>query len=170
MEVDHFNPLLTGSDRHNYNNLFLATRHCNGSKRDTWPSKGARKKGIHFLNPCKEIDYGVHIVEHPITHRLIGISAAGDFHITACDLNALHLVNERRERAAIHEVLTKTGITAKGAVHGRWSDTAVLAPIQSLREQVEKMIPLIPYLPKDHPKYEEELIVMQLLRNSYGSL
>jgi hypothetical protein len=82
MEIDHFNPLLKGFERHRYENLFLATRHCNGAKSDTWPSKVARKRGIHFLNPCQELDYGVHIFEHPITHRLIGVTPSGDFHIT----------------------------------------------------------------------------------------
>ena len=159
MEIDHFNPLLKGASRNKYANLFLASRHCNGSKSNTWPSRSARKKGIHFLNPCEEIDYGVHIVEHPLTHRLIGLTPAGDFHITCCDLNAIHLVEERRERAKIHNLLSGTGITSKQNLF----DTAVLEPIELLREQLDKMIPLIPYLPEDHPAYQEDLLVMQSL-------
>jgi HNH endonuclease len=166
MEIDHFNPILKGSERNNYQNLFLATRHCNGSKRDTWPSKSARKKGIHFLNPCEEMDYGPHLVEHPVTHRLIGLTPSGDFHITACDLNALHLVEERRERAVIHQLLSDTALTTNTIGDTGWNNPSVLIPIKLLREQFEKMIPIIPYLSKEHPAYEEELAIMRLLTSS----
>lgn len=159
MEIDHFNPHLAGTSRHKYSNLFLATRHCNGSKSDNWPSKSARKKGIRLLNPCEEVDYGVHIVEHPETHRLIGLTAAGDFHITTCDLNAIHLIEERRDRANIHKLLEETGLTAKG----NFGNLTALEPIQLLRKEFDKMIPLIPYLPKSHPAYLEELELVRAL-------
>jgi hypothetical protein len=159
MEVDHFNPILTGSNRNRYENLFLATRHCNGAKSDTWPTKVARKRGIRFLNPCLEPDYGVHIFEHPVSHRLIGVTPAGDFHITVCDLNAAQFVTERRERAQIHDLLSNTFVKASATP----PDANVLNHIQLLREQLEKMIPLIPYLPKEHPKYQEELDIIAAL-------
>ncbi len=159
MEIDHFNPVLKGVERNRYKNLFLATHHCNGSKSNTWPSRSARKKGIHFLNPCEEVDYGVHIVEHPITHRLIGLTPSGDFHITVCDLNASHFVEERLERARIHALLENTPISAKAGQ----PDQIVFHHIELLRQQVEKMIPLIPYLSTEHPAYQEELRVVQML-------
>jgi len=156
MEIDHFNPLLSGLKRHKYENLFLATRHCNGAKSDTWPTKIARDKGIRFLNPCEENDYGVHLFEHPVTHRLIGITPAGDFHITVCDLNATQFVNERADRAKIYDLLQNTPVTP---TH-KSKNGEVLEPIKLLREQFEKMIPLIAYLSSDHPKYQEELDVI----------
>src|SRR5438552_130453 len=58
IEVDHFNPTLRGPARNEYSNLFPATRHCNGSKRDTWPDARFRKLGARFLNPTEEQDYG----------------------------------------------------------------------------------------------------------------
>ena len=148
MEIDHYNPTVKGHLRNKYENLFLATRHCNGSKSNTWPSKAMRKKGICLLNPCAEMDYGFHIFEHPVTHRLVGVTPAGIFHIICCDLNAEHLIVERRERAKILNSLEE---------------------VPMLREQVDKMIPRIAYLPKDAPEYNEELEICKGLiakRNS----
>lgn len=158
MEVDHFNPILTGAARNHYKNLFLATRHCNGSKSRTWPSRKLRKSGIYIINPCEELDFGFHILEHPITHRLIGVTPAGDYHITACDLNARHLVQERCERAAIHDLLEKFPVTLKHDASAFPKGAS-----QLLRQQFEKMIPLIPYLPEEHPAYNEELELVRLI-------
>ncbi len=157
MEIDHFNPCLEDPYRNRYENLFLATRHCNGSKSNNWPSRKARKKGIRFLNPCAEMDYGPHIVEHPITHRLIGLTAAGDFHITTCDLNADHLVYERTQRAKIFELLESKTMLLKAGISILPGGEQASSIAQMLREQVEKMIPKIPYLSAEHPKYSEEL-------------
>jgi hypothetical protein len=158
MEIDHFNPTLTGAARHRYSNLFLATHHCNGAKSNTWPKKSARRKGVYIINPCEELDFGAHIFEHPITHRLVGVTPAGIYHVAACDLNAIHLVAERQERAAIYKLLEETPVTLRDDVYHFPSQAAAL-----LREQFNKMIPLIPYLSTDHPAYDEELrIVAQL--------
>ena len=160
MEIDHHNPTLTGAARNRYENLFLAVRHCNNAKGDRWPSNSARRRGIRFLNPCKEMDYGEHIVEHPKTHRLIGLTPAGDYHITNCDLNAPHFVTERQQRAAIHELLNKTRVGVSSF------DQFPAEVLGLLREQIDKMIPLIQYLPKTHYKFEEELVLMEALENS----
>jgi len=158
MEIDHFNPQ-PGKGRNNYGNLFLATRHCNGSKSNTWPSRKLRKSGIRFLNPCEEADYGHHIFEHPVTHRLVGVTPAGKYHIISCDLNAEHLTNERRERAEIWDHLDNLPVTVKTD-----PDAFPLESSRLLRVQAEKMIPLIPYLSKGCPEYSEELQLMQALR------
>src|SRR5437660_1771057 len=60
MEVDHFDYEQKKHVRQNYENLFLATRHCNGAKRDR-PTRLEKKAGLRLLNPCKELDYGPHI-------------------------------------------------------------------------------------------------------------
>src|SRR6266849_1424388 len=140
MEVDHFNPTLTGRARHNYSNLFLSTRHCNGSKSNKWPAKAARKEGVRFLNPCREQDYGVHVFEDRITHALIGVTPAGIYHIRMCDLNAPHLVEERGMRAEIHRLLETSPLTVTGNFY-----SIPAAAIELLRNQFEKMIPPIPY-------------------------
>src|SRR5947209_19033924 len=44
MEVDHFRP--KGKHRNAYTNLFPASRHCNGAKAQTWPTKSERRSGI----------------------------------------------------------------------------------------------------------------------------
>jgi hypothetical protein len=158
MEVDHFNPKLTGASRQKYENLFLATRHCNGSKSNIWPSRKLRKSGIRFLNPCVEIDYGVHIFEHPMTHRVIGVTPAGKYHVISCDLNAEHLTVERRERAVIWERIEQMPVTINDDINA-----FPLSALKLLREQAEKMIPRIPYLSKDFPEYEEELRIVEAL-------
>src|SRR3989442_896054 len=73
MEVDHFDYREKREVIQRYENLFLATRHCNGAKRQkpTWKERAA---GLRLLNPCEEWDYGPHIVEDPSTHELVGIT------------------------------------------------------------------------------------------------
>ena len=142
MEVDHFNPRLRGLARNKYANLFPATRHCNGSKSDHWPSAAARKSGIRFLNPCKEVDYGVHIIEDPQTHMLVGMTPAGLYHIRCCDLNAPHLVQERHDRARLWEILDDCLITVRGS-DALLDGSGMLEISTSLRAIVEKMIPPI---------------------------
>jgi hypothetical protein len=147
VDVDHFNPKLKGAARNNYLNLFPSTRHCNGSKSDHWPSAVSRKMGVRFLNPCNEVDYGVHIFEDPLTHQLIGKSPAGVYHIRYCDLNAPHLILERRDRFKLRELLNECAVTSKVPAStltgGKMLDVTDL-----LRSIVEKMILPIPPPPR----------------------
>ena len=76
MEVDHFNPKLKGNIKHCYGNLMPAYRHCNSRKSNNWPTRAQQKKGIRFLNPRKEIDYGVHIFEDPRNQKVWGSTPA----------------------------------------------------------------------------------------------
>ena len=139
MEVDHHNPTLSEQQRHRYENLFPAIRHCNGAKSDTWPSKWARSKGVRFLNPCKEADYGAQIFEDPETHLLVGTTPAAVYHIRVLSLNADFLVNERHERALLRKLLNETAFTSKALTPG-----SLLEAIAKLRSQVALMIPPIP--------------------------
>lgn len=139
MEVDHFNPRKKKDSIQQYENLFLATRHCNGSKRDRWPTNKDRQLGIRFLNCCKEVDYGVHIFEDPDSHEVVGVTPAGKYHVRNCDLNAPHLIAERAERAELRHILESRPVTIKG----EW---AYPVPAQDLKKMLEKMIPTIAYL------------------------
>jgi hypothetical protein len=143
MEVDHFNPILRGLARNKYANLFPATRHCNGSKASLWPSAGLRKAGVRFLDPTKEHDYGVHIFEDPATHALIGTTPAGRYHIRCCDLNAPHLVIERRDRAKLRELLHSCHVTSRVPL-SVLADENALDIATVLRGILEKMILPIP--------------------------
>ncbi len=147
MEVDHFNPTLRGPARNEYKNFLPATRHCNGSKSDTWPDHQYRKLGARFLNPTKEQDYGVHIFEDIDSHELVGVTPAGKYHIRCCDLNAPHLVIERKERAALGRIIKQYVITLKLppllAEKANLVDTASL-----IRAILESMIPSIPPPPE----------------------
>ena len=137
MEVDHFDPRRKKDVVQNYENLFLSTRHCNGAKRDR-PTAKERAAGLRFINPCKEWDYGKHLFEDPQTHRLVGVSPEGIYHIRCCDLNAPHLIDERRDRAYIRGL----GIT----VNHPGSLDASTDAIRALLAQVDLMIPAFPYL------------------------
>lgn len=147
MEVDHFNPTLSGLARNKYPNLFPATRHCNGSKGCLWPDLYLRKAGVRFLNPTKEHDYGVHIFEDPATHHLLGATPAGKYHIRCCDLNAPHLVLERRDRAKLNELLNECGVISKVSLQ-ILENEKVLDTSAFLRAVLSKMILPIPSPPK----------------------
>jgi hypothetical protein len=142
MDIDHFNPTLRNEARNVYENLYLATRHCNGHKGDTWPTKEERRAGVRFLDPCKDLDYGMHIFEDPETFELWGATPAGRFQIRVLDLNAEHLVEERRARHRLHYLWATTGIFEfKG--QGNIDETKALLGIQESRRQLELMIPAI---------------------------
>jgi hypothetical protein len=138
LEVDHFDPRRKKDLRQNYNNLFPASRHCNGKKSDTWPSKNELGAGCRFLNPCEEMDYGEQIFEHPQTHELVGVTPAARWHIRVCGLNADHLIQERRRRAEHWAMIRSKAIVIKGD-HRSAQDL-----IAKYREEVELMIPEIP--------------------------
>jgi len=139
IEIDHHNPTLKGVSRNRYENLFPATRHCNGSKAYTWPSRAGRQQGIRFLNPCEEQDYGLYIFEDPNTHELVGTTPAAVYHIRVLGLNAPFLVNERRARAALWHLLDETPVKVRDTNLGQEN-------IRELRRQLDLMIPRIPAL------------------------
>jgi len=143
MEVDHHDPTLRDFDRSKYENLFLSTRHCNNKKRACWPTRSEQKRGIRFLNCCKEQDYGVHIFEDHSTGQLVGVTPAGRYHIRMCDLNAPHFVRERRERTKLVTLLSKTFAVIKSKTH----TYELLSQIIPL---VKDMIPAIPAPPEGH--------------------
>jgi hypothetical protein len=138
MDVDHFDPTLTQPARNNYQNLFLATRHCNGKKGDNWPTPSQRRQGLRFLNPCEEVDYGVHLFEDPDTFEIWGATPAGRYHVRMLDLNADHLVLERRRR---HELRALQKAPQIVTATGKKSDA--LIGIVAFKNEVEQMIPPI---------------------------
>lgn len=139
LEIDHHNPLLKGNARNNYENLFLATRHCNGKKGQRWPSADLLAQEIRFLNPCIELDYGHHIFEDPETFDLWGNTRAGKYHIAMLDLNHPTLVSERRQRAKYRKDILAAGIFSLTG-----SATAAKEALKDLRFEVEEMIPSWP--------------------------
>ncbi|MDQ3623634.1 MAG: hypothetical protein M3463_14285 [Verrucomicrobiota bacterium] len=96
------------------------------------------RAGIRFLNPRLEQDYGKHIFEDPRTHELTGVTPAARFHIICCDLNAEHLVVERRDRATIKTALNMIPATVVGSFAG------LQGTLDALRAELVKMIPDIP--------------------------
>ena len=74
LDVDHFDPREKRNYLQRYNNLFLASPHCNGRKSDFWPTVSEERQGIRFLNCCKEYDYGKHIFEDPRTNEVFGVT------------------------------------------------------------------------------------------------
>jgi hypothetical protein len=142
MEVDHFNPNKKPDPIQEYTNLFLSTRHCNGAKRDRWPTNKERQLGARFLNCCKEPDYGVHIFEDPDTHDLVGLTPEGRYHVRNCDLNAPHLTEERAERASLWNLVRAQIVRLRKG----WTGWNLPPEADALRKVAETMIPEIPYL------------------------
>jgi hypothetical protein len=147
MEVDHFNPNLKGPSRNDYTNLLPATRHCNGAKSNLWPAAELRKVGVRILNPTKEQDYGTHVFEDTATHELVGVSPAGRYHIRCCDLNAPHLVLERRDRAKLRKILNEYHLTTKAPIQ-LLDGKEICDASAVLRAILERMIPPIPSPPQ----------------------
>ena len=83
LDIEHFNPTLTGAAKNRYSNLMLGAHLTNMVKTDTWPTLRQRRKGIRFLNPCKEQDYGIHLFEDPVSHLIVSSTPAGRFHMVA---------------------------------------------------------------------------------------
>ncbi len=142
MDIDHFDPRLKKEYLQAYDNLFLATRHCNGKKKDFWPDAATQAKGVRFLNCCEEEDYGVHIFEDPDTHEVFGVTPAGIYHVRILNLNAADLVSERRLRSQFKVTLSHTS----ARVHGSFAD--FLGVMNHLREIIDFMIPEIPFRKK----------------------
>jgi len=140
LEVEHFDPRRKKDLIQDYNNLFPASRHCNGKKGAVWPTAAEQAAGCRFLNPCEEVDYGEQIFEDPATHLLVGSNPAAIWHIRICGLNADHLIYERRRRAE-HLATMKRVVRLKGGFYGV-ADLVNL--IANFREEVESMIPPIP--------------------------
>jgi hypothetical protein len=143
LEVDHFDPRRKNELWQYYNNLFPASRHCNGRKSDTWPSKTELAAGCRFLNPREEMDYGEQIFEDATTNKLVGMTPAAIWHIRICGLNADRLVEERRRRAKHWGTIRDRAIILKKGV----AHEAVQELINRFIEEVRLMIPEIPPVP-----------------------
>ncbi len=139
LEVDHFNPQLKQPQRNRYENLILSSRHCNGKKGAKWESPERQKIGFRFIDPTKETDYGVHIFEDPNTNELWGATPTGVYQIRHLDLNADHLVRERKRRSELAKLKLKPGI-----VTSKKSDPEVKKGIDSFNRELEEMIPILP--------------------------
>jgi len=138
LEVEHFDPRLKKKLFQDYGNLLLASRHCNGAKREVWPKRRDQDAGLRFLNPCVEADYGVQIFEDPDTHEIYGTTPAARWHIRMLDLNAKHLIFERMERTRRLARIKDQLIAIKGCV-GTASKLA-----GEYRELLDTYIPEIP--------------------------
>ena len=151
MEIDHFDPRRKSDAEQNYENLFLVHRHCNGAKRDIWPSDSDLRQGIRFLNCCQEWDYGVHIFEDLANGEVLGETRAGKFHIVACDLNAPHLMEERRERTKKlrnrDRIMTALRDSASRMSDSENCDLRTLTKEALLRMQAD-LATLIPRIPR----------------------
>jgi len=139
LEVDHFDPRKKKNLIQDYNNLFPASRHCNGKKSDTWPNKAEQAAGCRFINPCEELDYGEQIFEDIVTHKLVGVTPAAKWHIRICGLNADRLIEERRRRARHWKTIRNRAIRVKKNI----PHEAALELISGFSEEVRLMIPEI---------------------------
>jgi len=144
MQIDHFDPRQKKNRIQVYANLFLADAHCNGTKSDTWPDKEESDNGLRFLNCCEEQDYGHCIFEDPETHELVGTTPAAIYHIEMIDLNAPHLVDNRRRRAEIRDLLNRPSYLFV-------KDGPIVCQISKTLEKIAE-VELIPPIPPPPPE------------------
>lgn len=135
MEVDHINPHLTGERRHQHGNLICATRHCNNKKKKKWPTPEQSAKGIRFLDPYSEEDYGKAIFEDVETGKLIGTTPAARWHIIQLDLDADHLVKARLRRTKI-----RTAFTVGAALSGLDPKNQAISIMKDLFKTVDEEV------------------------------
>ena len=150
MEIDHHNCNLPDAVRNNYDNLFLSTKHCNGHKLAK-PSERDIRLGLRFLNPCIEDDYGTHIFEDPDTFELWGDTPEGRYHIRNLDLNAYHLILERKTRHAARTEWEKEGLVTTADPAADLDGTGVF--LSSMKGEIDRMIP--PIIQKKKPELPE---------------
>jgi hypothetical protein len=143
MHVDHFNPTISGRKRNAYSNLMLATERSNLAKGEKWPSSSERRKGIRILNPTKELELGVHIVEHSVSHKLIPRTPAGAYHIISLDLNSDQLVEARADRAA--EFAFQDRVAKKVRLKKHVPFSAAAECLQRYSQKADYLIPLFPH-------------------------
>lgn len=101
-EIDHFRPRSKGGSLLAYDNLHLSCSWCNKWKSGAWPTPSQEKRGIGFIDPCCEHDYGVHFVEND-DGELVPQSRRGEYHIKRIRLNRQTRIELRQTRNALIE-------------------------------------------------------------------
>jgi hypothetical protein len=149
IHIDHFNSTLLGRRRHAYKNLFPSAGSCNITKLDNWPTDAQLKKGLRFLNPCEEHDYGKHIFEELESGYLVATTRAGFYHIVYMGLNDSHFVDNRLERTQFHKRLDADFLILKKSDADPRDLAAAKRIFDTLKGAVERAIPKIPAPPKD---------------------
>jgi hypothetical protein len=104
-----------------------------------------RRRGVRFLNPCREGDYDHQIFEKAATGELIGTTPAAKYHIRILDLNAPHLIQRRLERTAWNAILKDALVVARNSRQ----DRQILLHLQKIRESARLAIPVIAPPPTD---------------------
>jgi 5-methylcytosine-specific restriction endonuclease McrA len=146
LEVDHFNPTLVGKRRNFHGNLIPAARLCNNTKSNHWPNDAERSKGIRYLNPYEEADYGTHLFEDRSTGLIHGQTPAGKWHILKLGLNAEHLVRARLRRTQIISKFTEA-VGISGADSKNEMISKVMENFADVsREILDVAIPKLPSL------------------------
>jgi hypothetical protein len=95
--IDHFQPRSQGGRVNDYANLYWACIGCNRIKGDAWPTSPERRRGWRFADPCKEPDYGVHLLENEHA-EIVPQTPCGEYHLRMLRLNRPSRLARRRER------------------------------------------------------------------------
>lgn len=108
--VDHFRPKSKPEFRRltcQYSNLFYACRDCNLYKGSTWPGIALRRRGAHFLDPCRvDLSRQWDVAEDG---ALIPNNVAAAYMIDQLRLNRPFLLKFRRRKA--DQLMQLTGLT-----------------------------------------------------------
>jgi len=138
MNIDHFDPRRKSDFLQRYDNLFWASRECNGRKHKHWPTDEQQLLGIRFLDCTKELDYGVHIFEDPRSNEVWGATPAGRYHVRILNLNASVFVRLRKLRAIAAQALRGTLVQLKTKHQARISFAADVAPLRLLLSTIKQ--------------------------------
>ena len=142
-EIDHFNAHLKSKPRNQYWNLMLACRTCNNTKRAKLVCDPADTRR-RLLNCTLENEFPEHIVEAD-DGRWIANTPAGDYHLTALDLNMEFFRRKRAERAALHrewDEFRQSAVRYTGNLDAG-SAAMLLTTLERFRDEGQRSIPLV---------------------------
>lgn len=89
----------------------------------------------------------MHILEDPETHEVVGVTREGIYHVRNCDLNAPHLVQERKQRTQLWDLIEKTPLRIRNTAGGTTANAQAATEIaEALRKVVSEMVPKIKFL------------------------
>lgn len=138
IEVEHFDPRkIDGKKNHKYDNLLPAFGPCNRSKSGKWPSPEAAAQGVRFLNPTVERDYGVHLFEDPGSHKIVGVTPAGKYHVRQLALNTEYLIRKRKNRSMAKVVREQIGLIQGLSVYTEAQLRVILGDAESAIPEID---------------------------------
>jgi hypothetical protein len=150
-DIEHFCPRKAGG-ANDYENLYWSCKSCNGLKWEHWPRETERKRGNRYADPCRELDYGQHLIEKA-NGMLVAITQCGRYHLKKLVLNRPDLVEWRRKRTEIRELVARCKQEIQNLQSAGKSASSLAAYASAIAEHERQLVIAIPYIPDKKQQY-----------------